>query len=173
MTRLVLGIDDEWPLDLLAHLSTLIDLQQLNEIYFVCDNCCSGSSTINAVLKQACNVRTLGLSYYRDLTTSIEKISSLVSSQIVHLKVQTKNIDFMKLTIERFEHLSSITFVHHQSLPNFWMEIIEWLIEKRRHFLLKNDHRSLQVWLNKNTSEQSEIKTDHKRVKLTHREHDS
>jgi hypothetical protein len=130
-------------------------------------------NTINILLKQACNVRTLGLSYDDNLTPLIDGICSVVSCQIDHLKLKTKNIDSMKLVLERVNDLSSITFLQYSSWSNSFMEMSEWLTEKGRQFSISDDHQSLQIKFEKNTDKSAEMKTGHKRMKLTHYNQDN
>jgi hypothetical protein len=48
------------------------------------------------------------------------------------------------------------------------MEMSEWLTEKGRQFSISDDHQSLQIKFEKNTNQSAEMKTGHKRMKLTH-----
>ncbi|CAF3906917.1 unnamed protein product [Rotaria sordida] len=140
------------------------------------DNAANMSSkcTINILFKQACNVRTLGLSYDDDdLAPLMDGICSVVSFQIDHLKLKTKSIDSMKLVLERVNHLNSVTFVQHPSSSNSFMEMAQWLIEKGRQFTISDNHQSLQITFEKNTDKPAEMKTGHKRMKLTHHQHNS
>ncbi|CAF1337887.1 unnamed protein product [Rotaria sordida] len=175
ISQLALDIGGKWWSHAFDYLPLLIDLSQLDEIWlFVPKNRPFRISTINILFKQACNVRTLGLSYDDDdLAPLMDGICSVVSFQIDHLKLKTKSIDSMKLVLERVNHLNSVTFVQHPSSSNSFMEMAQWLIEKGRQFTISDNHQSLQITFEKNTDKPAEMKTGHKRMKLTHHQHNS
>jgi hypothetical protein len=158
--RLILDIDGylSWPVSSLKFLSTLIDLSQLNEIWLVI----LGRETIplnliNGLLEQTPNVRTLGISHYNDLKTIIDDICHVVSHQIDHLKIRLNYMNYMKLILERIEQVSTITFIYDWRLLSDQLKMIEWINEKQRKFSIAKDHQSIQVWLNKDSTESSEI----------------
>jgi hypothetical protein len=151
------------------YLSSLIDLSQLHQIWlFASKNRPFRISTVNILLKQASNVRTLGLSYDDDLTPFIDELCSVASYQIDHLELKTKSIDNMKLILERVSHLSSVTFLQHSCSSNSFMEMSKWLAEKGRQFNVSDNHQSLQIRFEKNTGSPAEMTVGHKRMKLTH-----
>jgi hypothetical protein len=158
--RLILHIDGylSWPVSSLKFLSTLIDLPQSNEIWLVIiGRETFASNIINSLFEQASNVRTLGISHNNDLTSIIDDICSVVSHRIDHLKIRLNYINYMKLILERIEHVSTITFIHDWRLLSHQTKMIEWLNEKQRKFSIANDYQSLQAWLNKDSTESSEI----------------
>ena len=162
-TRLVLNIDDFicWhQLSSFELFSTLINLSQLNEIWLFI-SCREGfdRKAINNLLERTPNVHTFGISYNNDLKLIIEEVCSVLSHRIDHLKVRVNYIDYMKLILERVEHVSTITFIYNWRLLTHQTEMIEWLNKKQRKFSIANDHQSLQVWLKKNIIESSEVET--------------
>ncbi len=160
ITQLALDID--WPIHSFHLLSALTDLSQLTELWlFLSDYHCFDSNTLYSLFNLACNVRTLGISYDYDSTLITEDICSVISRQIEHLKVRTTDIDCMQLVLESVEHLSSVTFIRDRGSASSWADIIEWLIERGNQFSQSADHKSLQVWLDMITAEQSEIATGH------------
>ncbi len=52
------------------------------------------------------------ISHDDDLTSIIDDVCDILSNQIHHLKIRLRYIDYMKLILERVEHLSSVTFIH-------------------------------------------------------------
>lgn len=143
-----LALDIDWPIGQLSFLSTLFDLSQLIELHLFLSNYhYFEANTLNDLLDLAYNVRILGLSYDDDSKVIPEDICSVISSRIKHLQVRTVDIKCMQLILEHIEHLSSVTFIHHQCLKRSWTDMIQWLAETGRKFTQSNDCRSLQVWL--------------------------
>ena len=160
--QLVLDIDDYfcWQMCSFELLSTLINLSQLNEIWlFISCRANFDPKVINSLLEQASNVHTLGISHYGDFTSIIENVCCVLIHQIDHLKIRLTYINYMKLILERVEHLSTVTFINDWRLLSDQTKMIEWLNEKQRKFSITNDYQSLQVWFNKNIIESSEIET--------------
>ena len=137
-----------------------MDLAKVNEIYlFVTNNTNLKSRTVKILFGEASNVRVFGISYDNNTTINTENIFSLVSHQIDHLKVRTKDIDSLKLVLERVQHLSTVTFVRHWSSSTSWNEIIRWINEKGGKFSVIDEQRSLKIWFEKNTNQKSNNST--------------
>ena len=160
-----LALDIDWPINSFDLLSTLTDLSQFTEIWlFLSDYHYFDSNTLYMLLDQACNVRTLGISYDNDSTLITEDIFAVISRQIEHLKVRTTDVDCMQLILEYVENLSSVTFIRDRGSASAWTDMIEWLIQRGSQFSQSDDHKSLQVWLGAVASEKSQITTGHCRV---------
>ena len=160
MTQLALDID--WPINSFDLLSTLTDLSQLTEIWlFLSNHHYFDSNTLYMLLDQACNARTLGISYDNDSTLITEEIFSVISRQIEHLKIRTTDVVCMQLILECVEHVSSVSFIRDRGSASAWTDMIEWLTERGSQFSQSDDHKSLQVWLNTVVTEQSNITTGH------------
>jgi hypothetical protein len=78
----------------------------------------------------------------------MENVCSMVPSNIKHLQLKVKNIDEMKIIIDKLEQLSSVTFAFAvRRIFNY--EFIEWLIAKDKRPTYWNSEFFLHIWLDK------------------------
>ncbi len=131
----------------LSHLTELL----LNINYdFALD--ANTTTNLSNIFKQTSNIHTLEIcnnlsSIYSN--TTIEDICLLIPSSIQHLKITVKNINDMKIIIERFEYLSSVTFRFSfcKSIPS--AKIIESFLNIKKDLTYRKDDCSIRVWLNR------------------------
>ncbi|CAF0970306.1 unnamed protein product [Adineta steineri] len=157
VTELILDLDDQCSLNASSQtLSNLINLVHLSQLSLNLNYDYSLDLNTRAYLKnifkQISNIRTLEIcnnlsTIYSNIT--IEDICSLIPSYIEHLKITVKNINDMKIIIDRFEYLSSITFrfSFYKSIPS--AKIIESFLNIKKDLTYRKDDCSIRVWLNR------------------------
>ncbi|CAF0876801.1 unnamed protein product [Adineta steineri] len=157
VTELILDLDDQCSMNASSQtLSNLINLVHLTQLSLNLNYDYSLDLNTRAYLKnifkQISNIRTLEIcnnlsTIYSNIT--IEDICSLIPSYIEHLKITVKNINDMKIIIDRFEYLSSITFrfSFYKSIPS--AKIIESFLNIKKDLTYRKDDCSIRVWLNR------------------------
>ncbi|CAF0879864.1 unnamed protein product [Adineta steineri] len=157
VTELILDLDDQCSMNASSQtLSNLINLVHLSQLSLNLNYDYSLDLNTRAYLKnifkQISNIRTLEIcnnlsTIYSNIT--IEDICSLIPSYIEHLKITVKNINDMKIIIDRFEYLSSITFrfSFYKSIPS--AKIIESFLNIKKDLTYRKDDCSIRVWLNR------------------------
>jgi hypothetical protein len=108
------------------------------------------AQNINTILEKAPDVRTFGIKNNGSLRSNMENECAAISDQIDHLIIRSPDINGMKLIVEHVKHLPTITFMCDWSSSTTWTKMIKWLRENEKKFSTTDDHRSLQVWLEKN-----------------------
>ena len=138
---------------LLSNLINLVHLTQLSlNLNYDYSMDLNTRAYLKNIFKQISNIRTLEIcnnlsTIYSNIT--IEDICSLIPSYIEHLKITVKNINDMKIIIDRFEYLSSITFrfSFYKSIPS--AKIIESFLNIKKDLTYRKDDCSIRVWLNR------------------------
>ena len=144
-----------------------MDLSQLNEIWLLESYSVFQPEAIKNLLEQASNVRILRITGGNDFISRIENICSVISGLIDNLNIRVRDIQCMKLILKFIEHISTVTFQLHDSATDSIRDMIKWLTRKQKNFSL-DKCKSIQIKLDEDDSELSKVKTNHKRVKLTH-----
>lgn len=78
-----------------------------------------------------------------------ENICLIVPDTIKHLQVSLKNIDDMKIIIERFKYLSSAIFEHLSRAKILSTELVPWLMENRNKSTYRIDEIYVSIWFDK------------------------
>ncbi|CAF1200220.1 unnamed protein product [Rotaria sordida] len=147
LNKLLLFIDNEWPIGSIEYLSTFIDLSYIVELLISIDfdpkSVSNKLTNITHLLKQTLNLHTLTID---SSLTSAENICLLVPDHIKHLQVSVKNIDDTKLIIEQLKHLSSVTFETLYDIKCLSPEFVTWLMEKRNQSTYRNENTFLSIW---------------------------
>jgi hypothetical protein len=78
-----------------------------------------------------------------------ENICLIVPDTVKHLQVSVKNMDDMKIIIERFKYLSSVTFEHFNRAKILSAELIPWLMENRNKSTYRIDEIYVSIWFDK------------------------
>lgn len=73
-----------------------------------------------------------------------------MSDRVRYLQIHVTNIEDIKIILERFDHLSSVTFKFLTDSLVCIAEIIEWLLTKGKDFTYQSTKFSLSLWLGKN-----------------------
>jgi hypothetical protein len=82
-------------------------------------------------------------------SATVPTICSILSYSVQHFEVPVNSVEDMKIILEEFEHLSSITFKFLTDSVTYITEMIEWLLMKGRDFTYQSTQRSLSLWLGK------------------------
>jgi hypothetical protein len=78
-----------------------------------------------------------------------ENICLIVPETVKHLQVSVKNIEDMKIIIERFKYLSSVIFEHLNRAKILSTEFVPWLMENRDKSTYRIDEIYLCIWFDK------------------------
>lgn len=99
---------------------------------------------VTSLLERANQIQTLIIS---SRTMPMPAICSIMSDQIKHLQMPVNHVEEIKMIIDRFDHLFSVTF-HFviDSLVSI-TEILDWLLAIRRDFTYQSTKSSLSLWL--------------------------
>ena len=100
------------------------------------------------LLERTTSARTLIIS---SRTTPMQVICSIVPIRIKHLQVPINNTEDMKVILNRFEHLFSVTFSFATVSSISHTEVFDWLTSLGRDFTNQLTICSLSLWLGKKT----------------------
>ncbi|CAF3779503.1 unnamed protein product [Rotaria sp. Silwood1] len=154
LNKLLLSIDNEWPIGSVEYLSTFIDLSCIVELLISIDfesqSVSNKLTNITHLLEQTSNLHTLTID---SSSASTENICLLVPNHIKHLQVSVNNSDDIKLIIEQLKHLSSITFEVLYDIKSLSTEFVTWLMEKTNESTYRNDNMILSIWFNNNNNQ--------------------
>jgi hypothetical protein len=78
----------------------------------------------------------------------------------------------MKIILEQFKHLSSITFKV-AVYRNMSAQVVNWLVENATDSTYQKGYNTVDVWLGKKRSQRKKFKNDRKRLKRSDEHHDS
>ncbi|CAF2626368.1 unnamed protein product [Rotaria sp. Silwood2] len=133
VTELTLMIDRKWPIGSIEHLSTIVNLSNLQALHLnfrcECKFAVSLDIEMNTLFKRAWNLRSIQISCHdsqRIKLVTLNAISLKLPRHIKRLDTDITYVDDAKIILERAEHLSSVTFRHCDEY-NFTDKIIEWL----------------------------------------------
>lgn len=106
------------------------------------------------IFKKTSNIHTFAICNnvsVNNSSTTIEDICLLVPAFVEHLKITVKNVNEMKIVFDKFEYLSSITFLFlfDTSIPS--AKIIESFLNVKNDLTYRKDDSTIRVWLNKST----------------------
>lgn len=157
INKLILYVDNEWPINSVEHLSTFIDLSSIEELSISIDfHPESISNTLDNLIyffKQTYHLKSLIID---SLIVNGEYICSIVPDYVKHLQVSTKNIDDMKIIIQRLKYLSSVTFEHFNRSKLSSSQFLPWLMENRRYSTCRIDEVYVSIWLDKQITQINE-----------------
>ena len=149
LSKLLVDIDDEWPINSVEFLSSFINLSNIVNM------------TIRLNLSIEYDFEKLRhVTHFFDQTShlqslvidnpeiSAETICSLVPHHVKHLQVTTSSIQDMKLLTEQMVYLWSITFEAFDA-EDLKIELSNWLAETRPSSTLKYENSILSIWLDR------------------------
>ncbi|CAF0755239.1 unnamed protein product [Adineta ricciae] len=152
LTKLLIDIDDEWPMNSVEFLSSFINLSHIVNL----------TIRLNLSIKYDFD-QLLHITHFFDQTShlqslvidnseiSAETICSLVPHHVRHFQVTTNSIQDMKLLIEQMVYLWSITFEAF-SAEDLKIDLSNWLAETRPSSTLKYENSVLSIWLDRATT---------------------
>ncbi|CAF2850623.1 unnamed protein product [Rotaria sp. Silwood2] len=149
LNKILLFIDNEWPIGSVEYLSTFIDLSCIVELIISIDfdpkSVSNKLTNITHLLKKTLNLYTLTID---STSASAENICLLVPDHIKHLQVSVQTTDDIKLIIEQLKHLSSVTFEVLYDTKCLSPEFVTQLMEKRNQSTYRNENMFLSIWFN-------------------------
>ncbi|CAF2082852.1 unnamed protein product [Rotaria magnacalcarata] len=154
LTKLRLQIYENWPDGSLGLLSSFIDLSTITDLTLdvnIVENDSSNITTgITALLQQASHIKSLVILSH---TLSLHTICSIISHHIKHLQIPVTSIKDMKLILNQFDHLFSVSFTFRCKSIVSITEITELLVTKGIDFTYHLTQFSLNLWLSMNKEE--------------------
>lgn len=148
-------MDQDWSINHVQHLSNIVDLSRLEKFTFNPDlNPALIDDTIdsiNILMTLSTNLSTLAIHPYSSSTDGsmmMQDLCNIIPHHIKHLEITIRDIDSIKMILDRHEHLWSLTLLasSDQSLP--WAEFIEELKNRNSDFTYWQSYYSLHIWLN-------------------------
>jgi hypothetical protein len=153
VTELILSITKDFSNDSIDYLSKLINYSHVDtlSLYFDLGDQSFENiiSPFQAFLDRLYSMNSIKIRYRRCRTSFIKSLQTtclMIPNQVKHLTVEVKTLNEMKLILDLFEHLSSITFKSLKTVPDEFEKIIVWLREKKRDFLYHQAHGHLSFW---------------------------
>jgi hypothetical protein len=149
-------VDEEWSTACVEFLATILDLSRLDKITFNPDfndkSIHNTMNNINILMGLAYNLSTLSIHPYSsddDGVLTMENICSIIPHHIKYLEVTVKDLDSVKILLDRHKHLWSLTLLAScdRSLP--WLQFIEMLTDSGRDFVYWESYYSLHIWFGK------------------------
>ncbi|CAF4120640.1 unnamed protein product [Adineta steineri] len=147
VTDLTLIINQQWPIDSIKYLSTIVNLSNLDKICLnfqcKCDFVRSLDAEMRVLFKRAWSLRSLQI-MCRNPTAITWITSNAISLELPHhikeFDIEVRHLGHTKIILERNKHLSRVTFRTHyccgEKLAN---EIIKWLSDIGRSYVCKLD----------------------------------
>jgi hypothetical protein len=122
---------------------------------------------IGIFLEQAHNLSSLIIRSFNVSKSdrTIQNIHSIISRHLKHLYIPINDLDQIKVILERCKNLSTIKF--NTVYVNFSEKVINWFANNTINTTCKAGHETVTVWLGKKKIQSTEIRLDHKRIKLT------
>lgn len=146
VTQLTLLIYEEWPIDLIEHLSTIVNLSNLEILYLdFCDECFFATTLeieMNSLFKRTCSLRSIRINCNdsdRMMLLTRSCIAFKLPNFIKELDIQIKHFDDAKAILKQNKHLSIIKFRPYFYGEEFNEKIKNWLTEEKRDFVSKLD----------------------------------
>ena len=99
---------------------------------------------VTSLVERAINVNTLIIS---SRTTPMQAICMMVSDQIKHLQISVNNVEEIKVILDQFDHLFSVTFHFATDSLVSNTEILDWLFAIGKDFTYQSTKASLSLWL--------------------------
>jgi hypothetical protein len=150
LNKLVLCIDNEWPIGSVEHLSTFIDFSCVVEISitieFYPESVSNTLDNLINLFKQTCHLYSLTI---ESSSVNAENICLIIPDYVKHLQVSVKNIDDIKIIINQLKHLSSITFELLNGLKLSSTEFLSWLMENRNKSTCRIENNFVSIWFDK------------------------
>ncbi|CAF1257666.1 unnamed protein product [Rotaria socialis] len=180
-------IDQEWTMDSIVQLSTVVNLSNLQKMYLLFGHQCDFAKVLdvkmNVIFKQAWNLRSIRIGrIFSTEKSSITRnlINLRLPSHIKQLDVEIKHLDDAKIMLKQYEHLSQVTLRPPDDNYRIAGEIIRWLKNMKRDSQFTIDYGNsgccalcdwvdgVHLWLERIGNKQSNILSSCKRFKLTY-----
>ncbi len=123
---------------------------------------------IGVLVKQAHNLLSFTIESGYDkynVEQIVENIHSIIPCHVKHLRIPVNYLEQIKGILERCQHLSTIQLDF--SYSKYCEDIIKWFTENTINSTCSKDFGTVSVWLGKKKTESTDIKSNHKRIKLS------
>jgi hypothetical protein len=159
VTKLTIDVDQEWSLECVQHLSTIVDLSQLDKLILNPDLnptlIDQTTKNINILLGLTYNLNSLTIHPYfsSNSIANMDNICSIIPHHIKYLEITIKDLETMKMILDHHKHLWSLTLLafFDQSMP--WSEFITELINRKKDFVYWESYYSLRIWFDQTNNE--------------------
>lgn len=148
-----MNFDGRHPYTPLSSLRALIDLSSVLRltIQLLVHNFAQKTSLsdyLAAILREACNIHTLKLTYIHgeEPLHGTHSLCALIPHTVQHLQISISNFKEMRMILEQVPQLFSVTF-YSSDISNYLEEIEQWLKLKRSKSLCRHGLRCVQIWL--------------------------
>ncbi|CAF0998371.1 unnamed protein product [Adineta steineri] len=147
VTDLTLIINQQWPIDSIKYLSTIVNLSNLDKICLnfqcKCDFVRSLDAEMKALFKRAWSLRSLQI-MCRNPTAILWITGSAIGLKLPHhikeFDIEVRQLRHTKLILERNKHLSRVTFrTNYCNGEKLADEIMKWLSDIGRSYVCKSD----------------------------------
>jgi hypothetical protein len=171
VTDLNLEISKDSPLLSLESFSIFINVGQIVQIKLKNDSYTEFKretfTGIGILLAQAHNLSSLIIECILNkyvLLRIFNHMYPIIPRQLKHLQIPINSADQIKMILERCKNLSTIIF---DIKPKYTEEIIQWFNDNTVNSTCTKGSKSISVWLGKKNIQLTDLKIDHKRIKLT------
>jgi hypothetical protein len=122
---------------------------------------------IGIFMEQAHNLSSLIIRSFNKYASdrTIQNLHLIVSRHIKHLEIRINDLDQIKLIFERCKNLVTIKFYTVDA--SFSEKVTNWFANNTINTTCKADDETVAVWLGKKKTQSTEIRLNHKRIKLT------
>ena len=155
VNQLKIRVDGEWPNDSLYFISILVDTSNIQildfQSHFHQSAILKIIENLIKLINRLSNISSLILlpiNNYGIYNTTITTLCSILSYNIKHFHIKIEKIDQMKIILEKFKHLSSISFNLPFDRKINIDEIIDWLNINKRDFTYLEYDYSFHLWFN-------------------------
>ena len=147
LNKLILCVDQDWPVGSIEHLSLFLDLSTITDLSISIDfRPESISDTFDQLAEFFQRISRLHSLTIDSATIDVDKLCSIIPKNVKHLQVPVKNIEDMKMIIERMKQLNSVTFEHFNRAKILSSEFSNWLTENRQQSTCRIDLMYMSIW---------------------------
>ncbi|CAF3806384.1 unnamed protein product [Rotaria sp. Silwood1] len=183
VTKLCLSINQTWSVDLIKHLSTIVNLSCLKKLTLILwskSEIVSFHEGAKILFNQSSNLRSIELmcDYNTVGKLFLTDIVSNLPCHVKHLETSILNPEHATMILERAEYLSNAKFQVFNGYE-FWSHITRWLSQSGREATIQEElvpHHcatapptcKMYLWFEKRTNKQIDTSAEGKRMKLMH-----
>ena len=157
LIRLTIDVDQEWSLECIQYLSTIIDLSRLEKLTFNPDlniQCIRNTiDSISILMELAYNLNTLAIhpfSSYNGIE-NMETICKIIPKHIKYLEITVQDLDTMKIILNHHQYLWSLTLLASSNRSMPWSDFLNELINRKKDFVYWESYFSLHIWFDHTT----------------------
>lgn len=144
LNKLILCVDHQWPEGSMEHLSLFIDLSVITELSISIDF--RPEETFEYLADFLRRTSRLYSLIIDSTNIDLDRLCAIIPENVKHLQVSVKNIEDMKMVIERLRPLNSLTFEYYNRSKIVSSEFPSWLEENRRQSTCRIDAMFMSIW---------------------------